>query len=157
MSPTLISLISGLVSGAITAVITYLATRSKAVLDVTIENDKELRKERLTAYQQLWPKLKPLARYAAEKPLTWQIVKDTSGEMRDWYFSNAGIFLSAHSRKPYFDLKAIMQDIIDDPKLQQHGDKDLGKDLIKPLLEQATLLRASLSDDVGTRRKPFVS
>ena len=156
MSPTLISLLSGLISGAITAVITYLATRSKAVLDLTIEYDKELRKERLAAYQQLWPKLKPLARYSPERPLTYEIVKLTSEDMRDWYFSTSGIFLSARSRKPYFDLKAVMQGIIDDAKLQQHGEKQLDASSIKTVLENARLLRASLSDDLGTRRKPFV-
>jgi hypothetical protein len=156
MNVTLISLISGFISGAITAVITYFATRSKAILDLTIEYDKELRKERLAAYQQLWPKLKPLAKYSPERPLTYQIVKATSEDMRDWYFSTDGIFLSAHSRKTYFDLKGVMQIIIDDAKLQQYGEKPLDASFIRQVHDNATLLRASLSNDIGTRRKSFV-
>lgn len=156
MSTALISLLSGFASGAITAVIAYFATRSKAVLDLTIEHDKELRSERLKIYKVLWPKLKSLARYSAEAPLTYQIVKNTSEEMRDWYFEPDGIYLSARSRKPYFDLKEEMQKIIDDVKLQQHKDAPLKKERVQELLHNATLLRASLSDDIGSRRKPFL-
>ncbi len=156
MNTTLITLFSGLISGTITAIIAYFATRSKAVLDLTIEYDKELRKERLTSYQLLWPKLKPMARYSPERPLTYQIVKDTSEQMRDWYFSNEGIFLSARSRKSYFELKAAMQGIIDNKKLQPQPEKSLDGHLIKSLHDCATALRADLSDDVGTRRKPFI-
>lgn len=91
------SLLTGLVSGAITAVITYFVTLSKARLELTIEYDKELRQNRLEAYQKLWKIMKPLARYSAERPLTHQIVKQTSEAMRDWYFDAGGIFLSRAS------------------------------------------------------------
>ena len=156
MNTALISLLSGFISGAITAVITYFATRSKAILDLTIEHDRELRKERLTAYQKLWPELKALARYSAERPLSYEIIKETSEKMRDWYFSPDGIFLSARSRGPYFDLKAEMQKVIDDDELRDHKRKLKDTTYIKTIHEYATALRASLSDDVGTRRKPFI-
>jgi hypothetical protein len=156
MDPTLISLISGFISGAITAVITYFATRSKTVLDLTIENDRELRKERLKAYQELWPRLKSIAKYSAERPLTWQIIKETSEHMRDWYFGAGGIYLSARSRKPYFDLKKEMQLIIDDHGNKHKKETELDPAYTTQLHRHATDLRASLSDDVGTRRKPFI-
>jgi hypothetical protein len=44
MNDTFLSLLTGLISGAITAVVTYYATFSKARLELTIEYDKELRK-----------------------------------------------------------------------------------------------------------------
>lgn len=156
MDPTTISLISGFISGAITAIITYFATRSKAVLDLTIEHDRELRKERLEAYQKLWPQLKALAKYSPEHPLSYEIVKETSEKMRDWYFSPEGIFLSARSRKPYFDLKAEMQNVIDDADLRDHKKKLRDTSFVTTIHNYATALRASLSDDVGTRRKPFI-
>lgn len=149
MNPALISLLSGFISGAITAVITYLATRSKAVLDLTIELDKDLRNERMTAYKELWPELKQIAKYAADEPLSYQIIKDTSVKMRDWYFRGGGIYLSAQSRGPYFDLKKEMQKIIDKKE-------SLDDNAILRVHDYATALRASLSDDVGTRRKPFI-
>src|SRR6185295_2353645 len=119
MNDTLLSLLTGLISGAITAVVTYFATLSKARLDLSIEYDKELRENRLTAYKELWKLLKPLARYSPETPLTHQVIKDTSESMRDWYFDVGGIFLSRASRTPYFALKQKMQKIIDNPELQK--------------------------------------
>jgi hypothetical protein len=156
MNATLLSLLTGLISGTITAVVTYFATLSKVRLDLTIEYDKELHQERLKAYQALWPKLKPLAQYSPEQPLKYQIVKDTSEKMRDWYFDTGGIFLSRESREPYFALKKEMQVIIDNPELQSNKDAQLDSKWIKPLHELATTLRKALSDDVGTRRRPFL-
>ena len=139
MNSTLLSLLTGIVSGAITAVVTYFATLSKARLELSIEYDKELHKNRLTAYKELWPKLKPLARYSVEEPITYQVVKDTSEKMRDWYFDVGGIFLSRESRKPYFALKEVMQRIIDDNDLQKSPDRPLNR-----LLRQSQLRRTYL-------------
>ncbi len=156
MTETFSSLLTGLVSGALTAVITYFVTLSKARLELTVEYDKELRKSRLEAYQKLWKIMKPLARYSPEKPLTRELVKQTSEAMRDWYFDAGGIFLSRASREPYFALKREMQAIIDNPSLQEATDAPLAKDLTHALHERGTSLRASLSDDIGTRKGPFV-
>lgn len=156
MTETFSSLLTGLVSGALTAVITYFVTLSKARLELTVEYDKELRKSRLEAYQKLWKIMKPLARYSPEKPLTRELVKQTSEAMRDWYFDAGGIFLSRASREPYFALKREMQAIIDNASLQEAMDAPLAKDLTHALHERGTSLRASLSDDIGTRKGPFV-
>ncbi len=86
-----------------------------------MEYDKELHNERLRVYKLLWPKLKPLARYSRENSITYQVIKDTSEQMRDWYFDTGGIYLSAKSRGPYFDLKDLMQKMIDKIKEAQHG------------------------------------
>ncbi len=156
MNDTFLSLLTGLISGAITAVVTYFATFSKARLELTIEYDKELRKNRLDAYKELWKRLKPLARYSPEKPLTYQIVKETSENLRDWYFDTGGIFLSRESREPYFALKKAIQDIIDRPELQKDKDAPLGAEWLKPLFDQGRVLREGLSNDIGTRRQPFL-
>ena len=156
MEGTLQSLLAGLVSGAITAVVTYFATLSKARLDLAIVYDKELRDHRLAAYKQLWKLLKPLARYSPEAPVTYQIVKETSESMRDWYFDQGGIFLSRESRNPYFELKEMMQRIIDDQELQKEKDRLLDANRLQPLHHQGTVLREALSNDIGTRQLPFL-
>jgi hypothetical protein len=149
MPSALLSLLTGLISGAITAVVTYYSTYAKARLDLTVEYDKELRKSRLDVYQKLWPLLKPLARYSAEQPLSRQIAKQTSEQMRDWYFDGCGMYLSRQSRGPYFDLKAALQHVIDDP-----GAVD--PKLVAQVHAAGTALRAELSNDIGTRRQSFL-
>jgi len=160
MNEAALSLITGLVSGLISAVITFFVTRSKVRLDLTAEYDRKLRSERLDAYRELFKRLKPLARYSQESPLTYAIIKDTSENLRDWYFDIGGIYLSKESRTPYFDLKTMLQKIIDDKELQKHPEAELPdkdwKDVIKALLEQGKLVRESLTNDIGTRRGPFV-
>jgi hypothetical protein len=156
MNEPLPSLLAGLVSGAITAGVTYFATLAKARLDLTIEYDKELRQNRLVAYTELWKRLKPLARYSPERPVTYEIAKATSEAMRDWYFDQGGIYLSRVSREPYFELKEVLQKIIDDPELQNSTDTPLRTERLSALHTRATALRNELSNDIGTRRRAFV-
>ena len=151
----LIALLAGLVSGAITSVITYFATAAKIRLELAVEYDKELRKDRLCAYLKLWPKLKPLARYSPPEPVSHQLVKRTSEDLRDWYFDIGGVYLSRESRGPYFQLKKMMQSIIDDPAMEKQVGP-LPPELVRTLHDQASKLREVLSDDVGTRQEPFL-
>lgn len=159
MNQTALSLLTGLISGLISAVITFFVTRAKVRLDLTAEYDRKLRSERLDAYRDLFKRLKPLARYSPESPLTYQIIRNTSEELRDWYFDVGGIYLSKESRTPYFDLKKLMQEIIDNENLQETPKAALPKELAKDLealLEKGKLLREYLTNDIGTRRGPFV-
>ncbi len=156
MDQTTLSLLTGLISGTITAVVTYFATYAKARLDLTVAYSKELHEARLTQYKDLWKQLKPLARYSLERPTTPSIVKATSEGMRDWYFDRGGIYLSRASRGPYFDLKAAMQEIIDDPQLLANADAPLDRRRLASLQKHGSVLREALSNDIGSRRGPFV-
>ena len=142
------TLLTGLVSAAATAVITYFVTLSKIRLDLAVEYDKKLRAERLDAYKKLFTLLKPLARYSPAEQITDQIIKRTSENMRDWYFDIGGIYLSQKSREHYFALKESMQKVIDKPTLL---DTEL-----KNILKHGKVLRESLSNDVGTRAESFM-
>ena len=156
MSDPVLSLLTGLIAGAITAVVTYFATLAKARLDLSIEYDKELRQERLAVYQDLWKRLKPLARYSVERPLTRQVVRATSDSMRDWYFDVGGIYLSQRTRGPYFDLKEAMQLVIDSPEWRKEPDQVLPDQTLQPLLKCGSALREALSNDIGTRQQSFL-
>jgi hypothetical protein len=157
---TAISLLTGLISAAVAAVITYFATRSKIRLELTIEYDKEIRKKRLELYEKLWILLKPLARFSAEEKITYSTVKDISAQMRDWYFDDfGGIYLSRQSRKPYFKLKEALQDVIDDPKLKDTNIELSGKcrKKLDAILGWGKILRDSLSEDIQTRKESFLN
>jgi hypothetical protein len=160
MNDAALSLMTGLISGLVSAVITFFVTRAKVRLDLTAEYDRKLRSERLDAYRELFKRLKPLARYSPEKPLTYKIIKETSEDLRDWYFDIGGIYLSKESRKPYFHLKGLMQKIIDNEKFKDDPkDDEVAKefaDLTGQVLAEGKLLREYLTNDIGTRRGPFV-
>lgn len=150
------SVITGLVSGILSSALTYFSTRSKIRLDLTVEYDKDLRKNRLELYKDLWPKTKPLAEFSAEAPVTFDVIKAVSGDMRDWYFAEGGIYLSRRSRRPYFNLKSLMQQVLDDKALQHDHAKPLPGPRLKQILTAARELRTSLSDDIRTRNAPWL-
>jgi hypothetical protein len=150
------SVITGFVSGILSSVVTYFSTRSKIRLDLAVEYDKDLRQKRLELYRELWPKTKPLAEFSAEAPITFEVIKAVSGEMRDWYFAEGGIYLSKRSRRPYFNLKSLMQEILNDNSLQQDHAKPIHGAQLKKILVAARELRTSLSDDIRARNAPWV-
>jgi hypothetical protein len=150
------SVITGFVSGILSSVVTYFSTRSKIRLDLAVEYDKDLRQKRLELYRELWPKTKPLAEFSAEAPITFEVIKAVSGEMRDWYFAEGGIYLSKRSRRPYFNLKSLMQEILDDNSLQQDHAKPIHGTQLKKILVAARELRTSLSDDIRARNEPWL-
>jgi len=150
------SVITGFVSGILSSVVTYFSTRSKIRLDLAVEYDKDLRQKRLELYSELWPKTKPLAEFSVEAPITFEIIKAVSGEMRDWYFAEGGIYLSKRSRRPYFNLKSLMQKILDDNSHQQGYAKPIHGTRLKKILVAARELRTSLSDDIRARNAPWL-
>lgn len=159
MSEGALSLITGLVSGLVSAVITFFVTREKVRLDLTAEYDRKLRSERLDAYRELFKRMKPLARYSPEKPLTYKIIRETSEDLRDWYFDVGGIYLSKDSRDPYFELKGLMQQVIDHEEFKDPHDqktRDALDVLLKTIVEKGSDLRTLLTHDIGTRKGPFV-
>jgi hypothetical protein len=154
---TILSIIASLLLAGVTAVFTYLATRSKIRLDLTAEYDKDLRTSRLKAYQDLWKLLEPLARYSRPGPVTYVVVKEVAEKMRIWYFEQGGIFLTKESYIPYFSLKEAMQNMIDDKHLKEDNTRELDEERLSTLLTGASLLRKSLTEDIGSRNEGFLS
>jgi hypothetical protein len=159
MNEAAISLVAGLISGLVSSVITFFVTREKVRLDLAAEYDRKLRSERLDAYRDLFKRMKPLARYSPEKPLNYKIIKETSEELRDWYFDVGGIYLSKESRDPYFKLKALMQQVIDHEEFKEPQDQQTRcalEVLLKTIVDAGSDVRTLLTNDIGTRKGPFV-
>jgi hypothetical protein len=147
------SVITGLASGVISSVLTYFSTRSRIRLEMRVEYDKALHDKRLELYKELWPETEPLARFKQHFVLTYDIVKTVADKTRVWYFNReGGIYLSKRSRKPYFLLKERLQHVIDDEELERQPDAKINDKMRDAIVDAATRLRASLADDVGTRR-----
>jgi len=152
-----LSLFTGLVSGAISSTLTYVSTRSKIRLDMTVEYDKTLHAKRLELYKELWPKTKRLSRFDWHFALTYNVVKSVAADTREWYFGEGGIYLSRSSREPYFHLKGLLQKVIDNKELEAAPDAPIeDKEICAAIIDAAHDLRASLADDIGARRSPWL-
>jgi len=137
----------GIISGALVA---YLSAVLKFRKDLEAEYDKDLRNQRLKVYEQLWKCLQLVARYDRPKPLNASTLQELTVSMRQWYFEIGGLYLSEESRKTYFNLKDTIQEILQSTKYQ--AGELLDAEDSKKLIKQASLLRASLTKDVGTRK-----
>jgi hypothetical protein len=134
----------GILSGVLAS---YLKFRN----DLKAEYDKDLRNERIEAYQGLWHLLQYLGRYDLPEALTAELLKKLSEEMRDWYFGGGGLYLSEQSRTTYFKLKQVIKNILDNTE-EDRWDALLDPKDSKLVLDQGHLLRDSLTHDVGTRK-----
>jgi hypothetical protein len=156
MADTFQSVLIGGISGAVSAVITYLSTRSKIRLELSAEYDKELRTSRLDAYKKLWEILEPLARYGSTEPLSYEVLQLLSAQTRSWYFKSGGIYLTRASRRPYFEWKKVMQPVLDDVQHRNNPKAGLPAAITSPILSAASLLRTSLSDDIRTKERSLL-
>jgi hypothetical protein len=145
----------GILSGVLAS---YLTFRNNVRLsnlefrnDLKAEYDKDLRNERIEAYQGLWHLFQYLGRYDLPEALTAELLKKLSEEMRDWYFGGGGLYLSEQSRTTYFKLKEDIKNILDNTE-EDRWDALLNPEDRKLVLEQGHLLRDSLTHDVGTRK-----
>lgn len=111
-------------------------------------SDAEIKPLRIAAYVDLWKLLKPLAKYDREQPVDRAMLKSVTEAMRDWYFDHGGLFLTAASRIPYFELKEAIRQIVEDPRQAnpQLTTAELGR-----ILALASALRSSLAHDIGAR------
>jgi hypothetical protein len=156
MADTIQSVLVGGVAGFVSAVITYFSTRFKTRLELTAEYDKELQNNRLTTYKKLWGMLDKFARYGREGPVTYKVLCQVSNDTRNWYFHDGGIYLTRASRGPYFRLKQLMQDALDNKVLADHPDTVIEEKLLEPIIQAGSMLRTILSDDIGTKRASWL-
>ena len=110
---------------------------------------RDVQSLRLAPYGELWKLLKPLARYDLPEPLTVAMLDSLSIALRDWYFDIGGLFLSEHSRGPYFELKELLRTMT--AQKRQQTDLGLSNDEVAQVLAAASALRTQLAKDLGTR------
>jgi hypothetical protein len=137
----------GIISGALVA---YVSAVLKFRKDLEAEYDKDLRNQRINVYKDLWRRLDLVARYDRPKPLNASTLQELTVSMRQWYFEIGGLYLSEESRKTYFDFKKTIEKLLKSSKYE-------AGELLNPqdttiVLDQASLLRARLTKDVGTRK-----
>jgi hypothetical protein len=142
----------GILSGVL---LTYLGAVLKFRKDLEAEYDKDLRSTRIKVYQGLWNSLQLLARYDRPEPLNPKTLGKLSLEMREWYFQTGGLYLSEETRNSYFDLKETIRKVLDSPKYRP--DDVLDPEDSQNVLHKGSLLRARLTQDVGTRRSSVIA
>ena len=150
-----VALVTGVASAIIGALSAYIGAVVKYRKELESEFDREIRKERIRAYPELWRHLELLARYDRPAPLDVRHLQTLSVAMRKWYFESGGIFLSDFTRVSYFDLKGRLQRAIDSLDQKPDGPTEVAN--VPELIGAASLLRAHLTKDLGSRRSSPVA
>ncbi|HAJ37901.1 MAG TPA: hypothetical protein DCL15_19700 [Chloroflexi bacterium] len=144
--PPIITGLFGVLSGIAG---TYLAAILKFRKDLEADYDRDLRSRRLDVYKKLWNHLQLAARYDRPKPLTLSTLEELTTAMRVWYFEEGGIYLSEPTRARYFELKEAIKQLLETGR---GADQELDDRDSQQLLKLASLLRSSMTSDVGTRK-----
>jgi hypothetical protein len=111
--------------------------------------DENLRSERLELYPKLWNSTAAVSRWP-RVDVTRGSLEELRGELRSWYYSKGGLFLSESARARYGDFQELIAAI-----LTHQGDAAdvLVEDRYTDLMETASALRSALTEDLDTRRK----
>ncbi|MEV5962018.1 hypothetical protein AB0L70_09660 [Kribbella sp. NPDC051952] len=152
MTAVLLSTLTLVVGAVVSGVLTYLGTRSKMVVDY----DADLRSRRVTAYADLWARLEPLAKYAAESSFSETEAKNLATSLRVWYFQKGGLFLSQDTRADYFALQNLLMLLGGGWGWSTSERAQLTPAAREHVRTYGSRLRSSLTRDVGTRSRPRV-
>jgi hypothetical protein len=111
--------------------------------------DENLRSERLEVYPKLWNTTAAVSRWP-RVVVTRGSLEELHGELRSWYYSKGGLFLSKSARARYGDFQELITAI-----LTHKGDAAdvLVEDPYTDLMETASALRTALTEDLDTRRR----
>ena len=142
MLATVVTAIAGIVIAACTGILSYRTARWNARKDMEVE----LRRQRLEAFKRLWALSEPLAKYGRTGPetsVTPASMETLSHDLRHWYFSEGGMFLSDSSRDAYFDFQDALQAVVQSAAASEK-DKELDEETREAIREKGSLLRTSL-------------
>ena len=70
--------------------------------------DLELRTARFKAYGELWHSFGPFALFSPDHEPTFADVDRLGREMRRWYFSAGGLYLTERARDVYFTVQEVL-------------------------------------------------
>src|SRR5947208_6610750 len=102
------------ISAIVGAIVSYVLAVVQNILNARTKIDEELRNERFAVYKVLWKKTELLPQWPHATSVTYEELLRLSEEMRDWYFNEGGIYLSAKSRKSYGKAQDVIQAVLQD-------------------------------------------
>ena len=135
-------------AGLISAILTYFLGVLKTKRELIVKFDQRVLEERLTAYKELWKLFLPLAKYNPAQSPTYDILRNISISMTNWYYETGGLYLTYESRKEYFDVQECIQELLKNVKNETDILDVASKSAI---FKKVSLLRTKLSGDLGSR------
>ncbi len=136
------------ISALVGAVVSYVLAVIQHILEVQTKVDERLRQNRFTVYKVLWEKTGLLPQWPRSTIVTYEKLTGLSEDMRDWYFTQGGIYLSAQARKSYGDAQEAIQMVLQKEQTSETI-PELQYDDLRSTLHK---LRTQLTQDLLSRR-----
>jgi hypothetical protein len=152
MDNTLAAAVLGAAVGFVT---TYLGAVVKLRTDLRFQYDKDLREKRIKEYSELWRLTGLFPKYAREAPVTLTEVRELTHKLRDWYFTQGGMYLSDEGREAYFQFQEVITTVLANAK--QDSTAPLEGPTYESLRTSGSNLRSALVRDVATRKHSEIS
>lgn len=142
------TLISSLMGAGVAAISLLISN----ALNFRVRIDENLREKRLAVYKTLWEKTKILPKWPKNPDVTYENLHKFSGELRDWYFDEGGIYLTAESRKAYEVVQDKLSEVVGDHQditIISEGDYE-------SIRVSCSSLRTELTRDLQSRKRTFM-
>jgi hypothetical protein len=144
LGTAVISAFIGAVVSAIGAVIqNVLAARSKI--------DESLRADRIAVYKVLWQKTELIPLWPRATDVTYERLNTFSAELRHWYFTEGGLFLSTQAREAYGALQTSLSDVIE--IATGRGQEVITEADYGTIQARCSALRTELTNDLLSRQR----
>ena len=110
--------------------------------------DENLRPQRLKLYPKLWEASGAVSRWP-QLDVTRTSLEGLHGTLRSWYYTEGGLFLSERARARYGDVQKLIAALLIHPGPPANI---LIRGRYTDLMETASALRTTLTEDLDTRR-----
>ncbi|HEX8600055.1 MAG TPA: hypothetical protein VF952_16255 [Chloroflexia bacterium] len=139
--------------------ITRLNETHKSMLQVGTTLDTRLREERTPVYLELWKEMAILPRYPRRDDVTLGMMYQFSVNLREWYFTKGGLYLSEQAKDAYLDVQASIWhgDHLEAAMRARFSEKLIDDEYYDTVRDKCSRLRTELTDDLLSRRQaPFL-
>lgn len=146
------SILTVVVSSLIGGFVAYVGAVINSSLAMRSQIDQSLRDARTNVYKDLWRRTGLLPQWPKSSDVTYAKLSDFSRDLRHWYFTEGGIYLSSESRAMYGRLQEIVTVVLQDAGQGRITDEEYVR-----IREACSLLRTELTRDLLSRRRALFS
>jgi hypothetical protein len=141
--------IGALASSVVSLVTYYLGTRTSI--------DESLRAKREVVYSELWNLTSVTPMWPRSLNVTYQNVFDLSRDLKDWYYTQGGLYFSELSKDAYGDLQEEVNRVItSEGGIPPPSDNVISDENYDAIRDKASALRTELTEDLISRSRTFL-
>lgn len=135
-----------LISAVIGALVSYVGSMVSAAIESRRRIDESLHERRLESYRRIWQHTALIPKWPRATELTYEELHDLTGTLRDWYFTDGGMYLSHQARRAYGKVQKAFTGVA-----AKSG--KVAKDDYDAVQRKCSALRTELTNDLLSRSR----